>query len=79
VGHSDLPVARAAAIVKTLCKFGWAVAPKRGKGSHIVLAKAGKRPLTIPNNGTVKRALLAGVLKDAGITIEEFVAKHKAQ
>jgi predicted RNA binding protein YcfA (HicA-like mRNA interferase family) len=78
VGQADLPVCRADAIAKTLRKqFGWASAPKRGKGSHMVLTKDGYRPITLPTNGDVKRALLAGTLRDAGISIDEFVRVHK--
>lgn len=77
MGNADLPICRSDDAIKTLCKhFGWEVAPGRGKGSHTRLKKPGQRPLTIPQ-GQLKRALLAGVLKDAGITNQEFLDRHK--
>lgn len=80
MGLSDLPVARAGEVAKTLGRFGWTEAPGRGKGSHLVLVKKGHRPITLPTSGdSVKRALLGGVLKHAGISIDDFVAEHKSK
>lgn len=78
MGNADLPICRSADVVKTLCRdFGWEIAPGRGKGSHIRLKKPGQRPLTIPSHGDLKRGLFAGVLKDAGITNQEFLDRHR--
>lgn len=67
-----MPVARAREHIKAFGRLGWV--ESRRSGSHVSLKKPGARPvLTIPDHGTVKRTLLARMLKDAGITEEEYI------
>jgi predicted RNA binding protein YcfA (HicA-like mRNA interferase family) len=47
----------------------------RQKGSHVRLVAgetAGGKPLSIPRHKELKRGLLRGLIRDAGITVEEF-------
>jgi predicted RNA binding protein YcfA (HicA-like mRNA interferase family) len=72
LGHQNLPVARAREHIKAFARLGWV--ESRQRGSHISLKKPGCRAvLTIPDHGNVKRPLLARMLKDAGITEDEYL------
>jgi predicted RNA binding protein YcfA (HicA-like mRNA interferase family) len=61
-------------IVKALERAGWAVT--RQRGSHIRLekhAEEGRRLLTVPAHRPVKRSTLSHILKQAGLSVEEFL------
>ncbi|MGI8881054.1 MAG: type II toxin-antitoxin system HicA family toxin [Jatrophihabitans sp.] len=73
MGLSDLPIAGCRSHVKAFAHLGWIEHPKRGKGSHIVMTKPGHRSvLSIPAHNPVKRGTLGGLIKSAGITIEDY-------
>jgi len=60
-------------IVKALERAGWTVT--RQQGSHIRLEKHtedGRRLLTVPAHRPVKRSTLSHILKQAGLSVEEF-------
>jgi predicted RNA binding protein YcfA (HicA-like mRNA interferase family) len=58
-------------VIKTFQKAGWTL---REGGNHSVLEKEGERArLTIPRHDPVKTFLLKGVIKAAGMTIEDFL------
>ena len=57
--------------VRALQKLGFEVT--RQKGSHIVM-KRGADGCVIPNHQEIKIGTLAGVLRQAGISAEEFIA-----
>lgn len=54
--------------VKALEKAGFRIARQ---GKHIVMTN-GERILTIPRHNPVNALTMGGIIKDAGITIEEF-------
>jgi predicted RNA binding protein YcfA (HicA-like mRNA interferase family) len=54
--------------VKTLEKAGFHVARE---GKHIVMSN-GTRIITIPRHNPVNAFTMAGIVRDAGLTIEEF-------
>lgn len=58
--------------VKAFQKLGWEV---RGQvGSHLVMTKAGIRHnLTIPQHSELAPGTLRGLIRAAGITVEEFL------
>ncbi|NJL82658.1 MAG: addiction module toxin, HicA family [Chloroflexaceae bacterium] len=61
-------------IVAALNRGGWAVT--RQKGSHIRLEKKeddSVLKLTVPAHRPVKRTTLAKIIKQAGLTIDEFL------
>jgi predicted RNA binding protein YcfA (HicA-like mRNA interferase family) len=66
----SLPHVSGAEIVRTLERLGFVVA--RQRGSHIVLRR-GTAGCVVPNHREVKVGTLAGVLKQAGLTVEEFI------
>ncbi|KAA6463257.1 type II toxin-antitoxin system HicA family toxin [Acidobacteria bacterium AB60] len=60
--------------VKAFQKFGWEV---RGQvGSHVVMTKTGLRHnLTIPQHPELAPGTLRGLIRTAGITVEEFLER----
>ncbi len=69
-----LPRARAEEHVRAFQRDGWAVA--RVTGSHYILDKEGcDYQLSIPchRGQTVKVGLLKGLIRDAGLTNEEYL------
>jgi len=54
-------------------KAGWRFA--RQKGSHMYLVKSGQRmALSIPDHKELDTGLLRGLIRKAGLTVEEFTA-----
>lgn len=70
-----LPVISGMEAVRALEKLGFSVV--RQRGSHIILRK-GPTGCVVPNHSELKAGTLAGILKQAGVSIEEFVAKLRA-
>ena len=54
--------------VKALEKAGFQIARQ---GKHIVMTN-GERIITIPRHNPVNALTMGGIVKDAGLTIEEF-------
>lgn len=57
--------------VRKLQKAGWKVA--RQKGSHVMLTKEGYQwTLSIPQHNELGPGILSKIIKQAGLTVEEF-------
>ena len=70
---SPLPVLSGQEVVRVFESFGWRVA--RQRGSHVVMTKAGEiATLSIPNHREVARGTLRSLIRDANLTVDEFVA-----
>ena len=54
--------------IKTLLKFGFRIAHE---GKHTVLAD-GTRVLTIPRHNPINAYTMGGIIRDSGISIEDF-------
>ena len=67
-----LPHISGAQAVKALERLGFAVA--RQSGSHIMLRK-GTIGCVVPNHKEIKVGTLAGILRQAGISADEFIQK----
>lgn len=65
-----LPRVSGAEVVRALGRLGFAVA--RQRGSHIVLRR-GPSGCVVPNHRELKTGTLAGVLKQAGVSAEDFM------
>jgi len=65
-----LPRVSGAEVVRALQRLGFAVA--RQRGSHIVMRR-GSSGCVVPNHRELKAGTLAGVLKQAGVSAEEFM------
>jgi predicted RNA binding protein YcfA (HicA-like mRNA interferase family) len=67
----SLPHISGGEAVRALQKLGFTVA--RQKGSHIVMRR-GPSGCVVPNHKEIKAGTLSGVLKQAGVSYEEFMA-----
>ncbi len=45
--------------------------PRRASGKHIVMSD-GTRQVTVPRHNPIKAFTLGGIVRDAGLTVEEF-------
>ncbi len=70
--HQRLPALRAREVIRALERAGFTL--HHQTGSHAILYKTGHpRPVSVPMHpGDLKRGLLMGILKDAGLSPEEF-------
>ena len=60
-------------VVRIFESFGWRVA--RQRGSHIVMVKTGEiATLSVPNHKEVAKGTLRGLIRAAGLTVDEFLA-----
>lgn len=66
----SLPVISGSEAVRALQRLGFTVV--RQRGSHIVLRK-GSQGCVVPNHREIKTGTLAGLLKQGGVSIEEFI------
>jgi len=54
--------------------LGWSVA--RQSGSHIILVKEGEMAtLSVPDHREVAKGTLRGLIRAAGLTVADFVAR----
>jgi predicted RNA binding protein YcfA (HicA-like mRNA interferase family) len=69
-----LPVVSGAEAVRAFERLGFAVV--RQRGSHIILRR-GASGCVVPNHRELKTGTLAGILKQAGVSADEFItAQH---
>jgi len=66
-----LPLISGKKAIKIFTKIGYQIV--RQKGSHIRLHHPQKRPLTIPNHKVLGRGILRKLLRDAELSVEEFI------
>jgi len=65
-----LPVVSGTEVMQALERLGFAVARRRG--SHIVMRR-GSAGCVVPNHRELKRGTLVGLLKQAGVSQDEFL------
>lgn len=70
----SLPRVSGAEVVRALQRLGFTVA--RQRGSHIVM-RSGTAGCVVPNHKELKTGTLAGVLKQAGVAVEQFTQALK--
>ncbi len=72
-----LPAVSYSDVIRALSKAGFVYAPKRGKGIHIAMYKLddeGKtRLVVIPRKKNLPKGTLLSILKQAGLSKEEFL------
>ncbi len=66
----DLPVVSGADVVRALERLGFAVARRRGR--HVVLRR-GPSGCVMPDHGELKVGTLTGILRQAGISKDDFL------
>ena len=68
-----LPVLSGRDAVRAFEKAGFAQLAVRGKGSHMVMAREGwPAILTVPDHAELKRGTLRALIRQAGLTVDEF-------
>ncbi|MCK6621446.1 MAG: type II toxin-antitoxin system HicA family toxin [Calditrichaceae bacterium] len=70
---SKLPVVSGQDVIKALAKIGYEFDHQRG--SHIVLRQAFApfRRVTVPNHKEIAKGTLRSIIREAGLTVDEFV------
>lgn len=67
-----LPVVSGKEAARVLEKLGWVF--NRQRGSHMIFKKEGfRRPITIPNHTELDRGTLRSILRDANISVDQFI------
>lgn len=66
-----LPVVSGDDFVDAMRGLGYEI--ERMRGSHIMLRCPGRKPLTVPRHRDLDRGLLRGLIRDAGLTVDELV------
>jgi predicted RNA binding protein YcfA (HicA-like mRNA interferase family) len=70
---SKLPVVSGAQCVRVLERVGFVV--YRQRGSHITLVRVEPRAqTTVPNHKELDRGTLRAIIRQAGLSVDEFVA-----
>ncbi|MFO0840440.1 MAG: type II toxin-antitoxin system HicA family toxin [Phycisphaerae bacterium] len=74
MSSGGLPVVSGDQAVRAFERAGFRVLPGRGKGSHMVLARDDwPAILTVPSHRELKRGTLRGLIRQSGLTVDEFV------
>jgi len=69
-----LPSMSVREVVRAFERAGFQVVPARGKGSHITMARDDwPAILVIPSHGEVRRGTLRALLRQSGLTVEQFL------
>ena len=69
-----LPALSGREVVRVFESLGWSVA--RQSGSHIILVKEGEMAtLSVPDHREVAKGTLRGLIRAAGLTVADFVAR----
>ena len=67
----SLPHISGAEAIRALQKLGFVIA--RQKGSHVILRR-GSAGCVVPNHKEIKIGTLSSVLKQAGVSTDEFIS-----
>jgi predicted RNA binding protein YcfA (HicA-like mRNA interferase family) len=69
---SGLPVISGREVVRALGKIGYVL--DRQRGSHMILRQPDppNRRLTVPDHAEVAKGTLRAIIRQAGLTVEEF-------
>lgn len=76
---SRLPLVSDREAVAALGRLGWAV--DHQTGSHMILRhrQPPHRRLCVPNHREIAKGTLRSILREAGLTVDEFIQQLKAQ
>ena len=70
----SLPVFSGREVVRAFESLGWQVA--RQSGSHVIMVKESEMTtLSIPDHREVAKGTLRSLIRAAGITVNEFIAR----
>ncbi len=68
---SRLPVCSGVDAVKAFCKLGYQL--DHQTGSHMILRHPSGRRLTVPNHRDLAKGTLRALIREAGLSREQFV------
>ncbi|MBI4430625.1 MAG: type II toxin-antitoxin system HicA family toxin [Candidatus Omnitrophica bacterium] len=68
---SKLPVVSGQKVIKALQTLGYTI--RSQEGSHVHLRHPGRPPLTIPNHKEIARGTLRAIIRQANLSVEEFI------
>ena len=69
---ATLPIVSGDEAIKAFQRGGWVV--RRQVGSHVTLEKEGEvATLSVPRHRELDRGLLRRLIRDAGLSVDEFV------
>jgi predicted RNA binding protein YcfA (HicA-like mRNA interferase family) len=71
---SKLPVITGRQAAKVFAKVGYELQPGKGKGSHMKLVR--RNPvgiLIVPDHAPLKRGTLRALIRDADLSVDEFL------
>jgi predicted RNA binding protein YcfA (HicA-like mRNA interferase family) len=71
----NLPLLSGRQVLKTLERLGFVEVHR--KGSHVKMRHADGRVIVFPFHDEVDRFTLKGALRDAGVSVEEFLEQLK--
>ena len=74
-----LPVVSGKEFIKRLKKKGYLLVHQEGSHMIIRLTNPPYTKLSVPNHKELDRGLLRALIRDAGITIDEFIGLKKAK
>jgi len=70
---AKLPILSGREVVIAFAADGWETARQRGR--HIILVKEGSMvTLSVPDHREVARGTLRSLIREAGLTVDEFMA-----
>lgn len=70
---ASVPLLSGQEVVRVFISCGWSVA--RQRGSHIIMTKDGEiATLSVPNHKELARGTLRSLIRDANLTVDEFLA-----
>lgn len=70
----QLPILSCREVVSALAKVGFREIPGRGKGSHVfVYREEPPKGITIPNQKEIKRGTIRAIIRQADLTVDEFL------
>jgi predicted RNA binding protein YcfA (HicA-like mRNA interferase family) len=71
---TKLPVVSGQQVVRALGRIGYEF--DRQRGSHVILRQAASphRRITVPDHAEVARGTLRAIIRQCGLTVEEFVS-----
>lgn len=71
---AKLPSVNSRDVIKVLERAGFRIVPGRGKGSHTFLHRdIPPTGITVPQANPVSRGTLRAIIRQAGLTVDEFV------
>ena len=69
----SLPVISGDEAVRAFERLGYERVRQRGSHIRLMSDESGREPLTVPRKKELKRGMLRALIRDAGISVEDFM------